>query len=236
MHFMITERVQKTIWKEEHRSSHTLPALAAEDPSGMVVAFVNYFKEQGSALPQSVIDIGCGKGRNALYLAMQGARVWGIDYIEDAVMCARKRALELSVDERINFVVGEIDAPWPFADNFFDSAIDCFSSIDIETLHGRRVCRDEMFRTLKSRGYALVCVVAAHDAWEKELIVTNPGEEPNSSFWPINGKFQKNYDAAELRTFYAAFEIVELREVSKKAVKLGKEFIATNFWLLLRKP
>jgi hypothetical protein len=82
----------------------------------------------------------------------------------------------------------------------------------------------------------LVTVCSANDEWEKELIAKYPGAEPNSTIWPQNGKFQKDYDEAELRKFYKAFEIVELRKISKPAFKLGRNGMATNFWLVLRKP
>jgi hypothetical protein len=105
----------------------------------------------------------------------------------------------------------------------------------VETEEGRKTCRDEMFRTLKPGGYALVNVVSSEDEWEKEMIKNNPGPEKNSVIWPENGKFQKNYDEAELREFYSNFEIIDVRTIQKPAFKLGREGIATNLWMLLRK-
>lgn len=93
----------------------------------------------------------------------------------------------------------------------------------------------EMLRTLKPGGYALVNVCSADDEWEKELIANHPGPEPNSTIWPQNGKFQKDYTEEELRETYEDFEIMELRKISKPAFKLGRDGIATNLWLVLRK-
>ena len=128
-----------------------------------------------------------------------------------------------------------VDIDWQIDDNFFDLAIDSFSSIDIETKLGRERCRDEMYRTLKPGGYALVTVCSAEDEWEKELIASHPGPEPNSTIWPQNGKFQKDYDETELREFYKTFDIVELKRISKPAFKLGRDGTATNLWVVLRK-
>jgi hypothetical protein len=52
---------------------------------------------------------------------------------------------------------------WRIGDNFFDIAVDSFSSIDIETREGREVCRNEMYRTLKPGGYGLITVCSAED-------------------------------------------------------------------------
>ena len=95
--------------------------------------------------------------------------------------------------------------------------------------------KQELFRTLKPGGYALVTVVATIDEFEAELIKLYPGNEPHSSLWPQNGKFQKNYTEAELKAFYAEFLLVDFQIHTKKAIKLNRNYTATNYWLLLQK-
>lgn len=225
-------RKQQKVWEEEHNTSKSIPSLSEEEPSSAVVEFVEFLKGKGKL--KKVIDIGCGKGRNAIYLAKQGFEVYGLDYIQTALDNAKKLAAKNGVTEKVNLFNTPIDQKWPFKDNFFDLAVDCFSSIDIESLKGREVYRDEMYRTLKPDGYALVAVVSINDEWESEIFKKSPGLEKNSVIWP-SGKFQKNYDEQELKDFYKDFEIIELKEVKKKAVKLNKEYMATNYWIVLRK-
>jgi SAM-dependent methyltransferase len=47
-----------------------------------------------------VLDAGCGTGENALFLAARGRRVIGIDFVEEAIRRARRKAAErnLSVE------------------------------------------------------------------------------------------------------------------------------------------
>lgn len=229
-------RKQQQIWHDEHAQLGTLPTMANVEPASGVMLFVEYLKEHSIGLAGKAVDIGSGKGRNAVFLAKQGLEVWGIEYIQMAIDDSRALAHERGVEDKIHFELAAADETWNIADSFFDVAIDSFSSIDIETKRGREICRDEMFRTLKPGGYAMVTVCSADDEWEKELIANHPGPEPNSTLWPQNGKFQKDYDEDELRTFYKDFEIVELKKISKAAFKLGRDGIATNFWLVLRKP
>lgn len=229
-------RKQQKIWDKEHKGKDSLPSMASEGPSSGVVSFVNYLKEHAITPPKKLIDIGCGKGRNSIYLVKEGYEVYAVDYVERAINHAKQIAEKEGVLDKIHFLKAEIDNKWPFENNFFDLALDCFSSIDIETKEGRNVYRDEMLRTLKPGGLALVTVVSVNDEWEAQLIKESPGQEKNSTIWPQNGKFQKNYDEEELGEFYKDFEILELKEVSKKAFKLGKEYMATNYWLVLKKP
>lgn len=229
-------RKQQKIWHDEHTSGQTLPTMANVEAASGVILFTEYLRDNGLLMAGKAVDIGSGKGRNSVHLAKFGYEVWGLEYIEPAIKAALQLAHINKVEDKIHFALAEIDTPWKIDDEFFDVAVDSFSSIDIETLKGREVCRDEMFRTLKPGGYALVTVCSADDEWEKELIAEHPGPEPNSTLWPQNGKFQKDYDEAELREFYHMFEVVELKKISKPAFKLGREGTATNLWMVLRKP
>jgi len=101
--------------------------------------------------------------------------------------------------------------------------------------HDRIACRDEMMRTLKPGGIALIRVVSVDDEWETELMKKSPSDEMNSSIWPETGKFQKNFSEKELTEFYSMCETVALEKRRKAAFKAGKEFTATNWWLIIKK-
>jgi len=228
-------RKQQQIWLEEHTNKGTLPTMANIEPASGVVQFTDWLKEHDVSLSGKAVDIGAGKGRNSTHLAKLGYEVWALEYIEPALDAARQLAGQNNVAASIHFNLTEVDRSWNLDSNCFDAAIDSFSSIDIETREGRETCRDEMYRTLKPGGYALITVCSAKDEWEKELIANHPGPEPNSTLWPQNGKFQKDYTEQELREFYDMFEIVELKTIQKPAFKLGREGTATNLWLVMRK-
>ncbi len=227
-------RKQQQIWAAEHATSASLTKMAGEEPASGVVAFVQWLKEY-AAKPGHAVDIGSGKGRNAIYLAQQGYVVDALEYIAIARQHTKTLAKAKGLETKVHSKDVEIDGRWPYEDNVFDVAIDSFASIDVETLEGRRHCRDEMYRTLKHGGYALVTVCSVDDEWERELLANHPGPEPNSTIWPSNGKFQKDYSEEELREFYEMFTICELKTIHKPAHKLGRNGTATNFWLVIQK-
>lgn len=231
-------RNQQKIWSDEHKTAIALPTEMVADegmkPSSFVVLFNDLLRDK-RIFSGKAIDIGAGKGRNAFYMASQGFELFAIDYIPEAIDFIRKVAKLRGLDDRIHTCCQAIDEKWPFEDNFFDIAIDCFASIDVETSVGRVTYRNELYRTLCRGGYAMVSVVSSDDEIEGEMIRAFPGHEKNSTIWPQNGKYQKNYDEQELRDFYKDFQIIELRKVSKNAYKLGRHFTATNFWLVLQK-
>jgi cyclopropane fatty-acyl-phospholipid synthase-like methyltransferase len=228
-------RKQQQIWLDEHTNKGTLPTMANVEPASGVVHFTNWLKEHDVKTISTAVDIGAGKGCNSVRLAKLGFEVWALGYIRAALDTAKGLAKANEVADRIHFELTEVDKAWRIKDNSFNIAVDSFSSIDIETHEGREVCRDEMYRTLKPDGYGLITVCSAEDEWEKELITNHPGPEPNSTLWPQNGKFQKDYTETELKDFYKMFRVVELRVIQKPAFKLGRDRTATNLWLVVQK-
>jgi trans-aconitate methyltransferase len=57
----------------------------------------------GDLTPGRAVDLGCGEGADAIWLARQGWRVLGVDISSTAVARARAAAVEAGVDERATF-------------------------------------------------------------------------------------------------------------------------------------
>lgn len=62
--------------------------------------------ESGRIKPGSAIDLGCGTGANAIYLAQHGFEVTGVDYAEAAIEKAQERAKAAGV--QVNFLVDDL--------------------------------------------------------------------------------------------------------------------------------
>ncbi|MBI5934439.1 MAG: class I SAM-dependent methyltransferase [Chloroflexi bacterium] len=62
--------------------------------------------ESGRIQQGRAIDLGCGAGANAIYLAQKGFNVTGVDYAEAAIEKAQARAKEAGV--QVNFIVDDL--------------------------------------------------------------------------------------------------------------------------------
>lgn len=80
-------------WNERYRSGKA----AFETPSPLVVRFAS------ELTPGSALDLACGAGRNALYLAERGWRVTAVDGSPAAIEILRERAAKksLTIDARV---------------------------------------------------------------------------------------------------------------------------------------
>ena len=73
------------------------------------------------AITGDVLDVGCGTGENALYLAGRGHRVWGIDAAPTAIEKAQEKAKERGI--QVTFLIRNtlnLDQ----IDRVFDTVID----------------------------------------------------------------------------------------------------------------
>ncbi|MGB5931881.1 MAG: class I SAM-dependent methyltransferase [Anaerolineae bacterium] len=87
--------------------------------------------ESGKVKPGKALDICCGMGTNALYMAEKGFQVQGIDISPKATEYAREKAEKAGAE--ISFSV-ENAVYLPFADEQFDFVFDmgCFHHISVE--------------------------------------------------------------------------------------------------------
>jgi ubiquinone/menaquinone biosynthesis C-methylase UbiE len=101
-----------------------------------------------------VLDVGCGTGENALYLAGNGFSVSGVDLSSRAIAAARAKAVERR--RNIDFRTGNA-LSLEFKDSVFDNVIDSglFHTFPDDD---RPVYAREMARVLVTRGrYFMLC-------------------------------------------------------------------------------
>jgi ubiquinone/menaquinone biosynthesis C-methylase UbiE len=90
------------------------------DIPGPQPAFVGL--EESGAIIGSVLDVGCGTGENALYLASRGHEVWGLDFVPVAIERATVKAQERGLS--VLFQVGDA-LKLDQLGRTFDTVIDC---------------------------------------------------------------------------------------------------------------
>ena len=98
--------------------------------------------------PGRALDLGCGYGRTAIYLAQHGWQVDGIDFVPQAIAEAKMRAAAANVAGNIQFHVGSV-ADLDFLDGAYDLAIDVGCMHALSHLL-QQSYRDGLLRLLRS--------------------------------------------------------------------------------------
>lgn len=122
---------------------------------------------------KTVLDIGCGSGRNLHYFLRNGYEVFGIDQNPEAIAHVQQLAAELAPENpKKNFVVNRADHLM-YSDSSFDlvisSAVLHFAE---DENHFDRMLRSA-FRVLKPGGYFFACL--ASDIGLESLVIPVDG-------------------------------------------------------------
>ena len=103
----------------------------------------------GDARGLTVLDLGCGTGRHALWLAAAGAVVTAADFSEGMLAEARRKPGAAAV----RFLTHDLNEPFPFPGGAFDLVV---SGLVLEHLRDLTRFFDEAHRVLRAPGRAVV--------------------------------------------------------------------------------
>ena len=91
--------LQQTVFGRLYRRAPSVESLPwhREEPPALLERAV---AERGT--PGRALDIGCGEGSHAVYLAQEGFSVVGIDFVPAALVAARARAKQAGVEVELH--------------------------------------------------------------------------------------------------------------------------------------
>lgn len=132
-------------------------------PANDMYFLLNSWKEKGF---KTFLDVGCGFGRNSIFMAKHGFEVSGFDLSELSVKLTRQKSQEQGVKFK-KLVVSDM-LKFPFEDNSFDCmlALNVISHTDIK---GFNKILSEIKRVLKPNGEIYFTVGSKDSSW-----FTNP--------------------------------------------------------------
>lgn len=99
---------------------------------------------------QSILEIGCGTGKNTHLLAQSGDRVLALDFSEGML----RRAKEKLESDHVIFSAADITKQWPCAD---ESAELIACNLVLEHIEDISFVFSEAFRTLTEGGHLFMC-------------------------------------------------------------------------------
>lgn len=141
--------------------------------------------------PCTVLELGCGTGANAVWLARQGFTVTAIDLSETAIAQAEERAAQAGVPVR--FLVGDLRKD-PKLDGPFDFFVDCgcFGAVQLADVPGYLRALEHL-----TRPGSLGLVLTGSDR--------EPSDEegpPEMSEETLHRDFRPLFDILHLRPFH----------------------------------
>lgn len=210
-----------TFWDQEYTNPQHLKLSIVE--SGDLVKFTRWLEREKNELVlksgASVIDAGCGNGRNLIYLAnefhMKGV---GVDISAAAIAQARRASIGLP----ITYTTATASAAVPIPDESQSLALDMMTSHFLDT-EGRAALRDELFRVLIPGGFLFMkTFLKDEDLHTARLLKDHPGTELGSYIHPVMGVAEYVYSEDELTKFLSEkFIIRKIYRSHRHTVKGG---------------
>lgn len=221
------KRVQKkkrhgaSFWDHEYANPENLKL--SSDQSEDLEKFVRFVeRESGHThlhVGASVLDLGCGNGRNLIYLARTfGVSGIGYDISSAAISQAKAASKDLPLTYQVRSIAGDLEIP----DGSQNIVLDMMSSHflnNAERLH----LREEINRVLKPGGYLFIkTFLKDGDRHTARLLAEAPGPDPDSYIHPVIGVPEYVFDEEALTEFFGAkFNLLKVYR-SHKHVSKGK--------------
>lgn len=211
---------KRDFWNREYRRPTHLEL--SDEPAEDLIKFCRFLeRDSGRALmnvTSRALDIGCGNGRNLLYLAHSfGMRGLGYDISSEAVAQATAQRAALGIaPERVEFQVRDLRSPIPLPDASCTIVLDMMAS-HILKKDERDALMYEVLRVLRPGGWLFFkTFLLDDDANAARMLRDHPGPEPGMYIHPEIGHAEYVATAATLRAQYEDFFTVRKLEKSYK--------------------
>lgn len=143
-------REPKGFWEDFYTDrTKEIPFFKIKGPDENLVDYFN-----NGLAPERVLELGCGPGRNAVYMAKKGCKVDALDLSNNAIEWAKERAREEGVHIDFHYV-SLFD--FKFEPNSYDLIYDCGLFHHLAP-HRRLTYLEMIKKALKKDGYyGIVC-------------------------------------------------------------------------------
>ena len=218
-HYVALEVTDRDMGREDHWRDYYSKAKAPADPSPFAEAVAQRLEPASSLL-----EIGCGNGRDASYFAREGFAVTALDLSEAAIEKCKVDHADLS----IRFLPGKISDVQDELGEYFDAAYSRFVihampvEEEIETI-------SSVFETLKPGGDFHIECRSINDPMAREGEVISPTER-------IHGHYRRFIIREELeaRLGDVGFDVVDSLESNGLAVFGDQDPVVIR--IVARKP
>ena len=174
-----------------------------DEPSLAARRAAERFLEAGCSL---LVELGAGQGRDTLYFASLGLRVYALEYSESGLWGIIDKGVKTDLGEMITPVFHDLRKPLPFGDASLDGCFShmlycmAFSRAELEFLNG------EICRVLKPG--ALNIYTVRHKGDAHFGMGTHVGED----LYEFNGFVVHYFDRAMVDHLAEGFELLDVEE------------------------
>lgn len=195
---------EQRFWNKEYKDSSHLNL--SENPSEELVFFCNWIEKElgeGALSMMNILDVGCGNGRNLLYLAKNfGSSGYGYDISVEAINIAKKSLGEV---KNVEFGVSDLREPLGLENESIDLVLDLMVSHHL-TKDEHKKYMEEILRVMKKDGWLLWKTFLRDDDMHAKKMIKDSkarglSKEDNGYIHPEFGFYEYVWSEEELREY-----------------------------------
>jgi SAM-dependent methyltransferase len=211
--------------------------MLSDEPAEDLEKFCRYlernFGKKYLNVTTRVLDLGCGNGRNLIYIVQNyGMRGVGYDISDEAIKIATRASESLPITYTARSIEGIIDLP----DQSVDIVLDMMTSHFLRERE-REVLRSEIVRVLKPGGWLFFkSFLSEEDMHVKRLLKDYPADEKDSYIHPEIGVLEHVWNGESLHEFFSNDFAIEKIERSFKHIRDGKPWKRRTVCAYMQKP
>lgn len=195
---------EPSTWDDEYEDADAIPSSHRSTASRAVRSLSPLLDHDRI---ETVLDVGCGNGRNAVFFARKEHDVTAIDFSEAAIDLARQNVEQAGVNDRVSVRQEDVMEGLSCEDTSVDLVVDAYVSCHFLGEDERQRYWDELGRVLADGGAVLWIGMSVEDGYYSRLEDTDPRE--NIVVDPLNGVGKRLYSRAELEEGFVPGMVTE---------------------------
>ena len=220
---------QGNAWDKEYKNP--LFVTKNDGPQKDTLRFLKFLKKEQKfkVEDKTVLDLGCGTGRNSNYLADLENKVIGIEISKTALSLAKTRALEMGV--AVDYRLGDMGEKYEIEDNSVDIVLDITSSNSLNE-KGREIYLEEVARVMKKGGYFFVRALCKDGNQNvKNLLKISPGREYDTYILKDIGLTERVFSRADFVAMYTKYFKILSLEKKTGYTTMNNRIYKRDYWL-----
>jgi len=214
-------------WNKEYKLNHhrdrTGRHLAlSNNPSEDLIKFTKWLERNTEVFPLTaqthVLDLGCGNGRNLIYLSKNyGIRGTGYDISSEAIDQAKELSKNLKIEYQTRSIVGD----FPLGDESQNLVLDMMTSHFLSEKERKSLIK-EIVRILKPNGwFYFKTFLLDEDIHAERLLREHPGKEVGTYIHPKIGAAEHVSTETEIKELFKENFIIHKMLRSHKHIEDG---------------
>lgn len=211
---------KRAAWEKEYRSVRGIHSTNARNEAACFPFFREVLQDDGFSFEGTLLDVGCGKGRNAVRFLREGMRVVGADISQRALEGFLNRTSPTEREKMLHLILCDMEMLPLSRKNFFNVIMNITTLeniLDRESLvlYARRV-----IGLLRRGGYHLLY------AFDREDGYYGPMLDPDSGLVrpAFDGIPTAIYTQGDVRTSFAGLSTIASRSYEFSGPMYGRQY------------